>query len=169
VFCGATSRRLTADYGDRASVEILKQPSGFPVVMPPSAERLILPRADAMSGLGGRSAGDDSFPLTEVPHLDPALRMFRAALTSRSWHSPQCAHSQRLTASCLRPLGPLEAPQLEQLREVFLSLTICTVLPAHSPLYCKNRLSRPQPESNTDFAIRVFARFRLLTSPTTIF
>src|SRR4051794_31911646 len=118
--------------------------------------------------LGGHSTGEDSFPLTEVPHLDPALRMFRAALTSRSCHSPQCAHSQRLTASCLRPLGPLRAPQLEQLREVFRSLTTWTVLPAHSPLYCKNRLSVPQPESNTDFAIRVFASFRLLTSPTTI-
>src|ERR1700750_3353092 len=137
--------------------------------MPPPAERLILPRADAKSGSGGRSTDDDSFPLTEVPHLDPAMRMFRAALTSRSCDSPQCAHSQCLTASCLRPLGPLRAPQLEQAREVFLSLTTWTVLPAHSPLYCRNRLSMPQPESRTDFAIRVFASFRLLTSPITIF
>ena len=36
------------------------------------------------------------------------------------------------------------------------------------PLYCSCLLSRPQPESNTDFAIRVRASFTLLTSPTKI-
>jgi len=43
-----------------------------------------------------------------------------------------------------------------------------TLLPAYSPLYCNCVLSMPQPASNTDVAIRVFASFRLLTSPITI-
>src|SRR5262249_20418174 len=83
--------------------------------------------------------------------------------------SPQCAHSHRLTTSCLRPLGPVRASQLEQTCVVFVSSTICTDLPACSPLYCSIRLSIPQPLSSTDFAIRVLTSFELLTSPTTMF
>ena len=119
--------------------------------------------------LGRHAASDGSFPLTEVQHLDPAMRIFRAAFTSRSCDSPQCAHSHRLTASCLGPLGPVRDPQLEQPRVVFRSLTTCTDLPAFSPLYRSICLSMPQPLSSTDFAIRVFANFRLLTSPTKMF
>jgi hypothetical protein len=52
---------------------------------------------------------------------------------------------------------------------VFLSLTICTDLPVCSPLYSSIRLSIPHPLSSTDFAIRVFASFKLLTSPTKMF
>src|SRR5580698_2294685 len=105
----------------------------------------------------------------EVRHLDPRRRMFRAALTSRSCRSPQRAHSHALTASCLRPLGPLSAPQVEHTCVVFLSQTMITNLPACSPLYCSIRLSMPQPLSSTPLAKGVFTSFRLLTSPTKIF
>ena len=73
--------------------------------------------------LGARSSGEDSFPLTEVPHLDPAMSMFRAELTSRSCDSPQFTQTHCLTARCLRPLGPVRARQLEHARVVFFSLT----------------------------------------------
>ena len=119
--------------------------------------------------LGARSSGDGSFPLTGVPHLDPTMRMFRAELTSRSCDSPQFTHTHCLTASCLRPLGPERAPQLEQPRVVLRSLTILTDLPACSPLYSSICLSIPQPVSSTAVAILVLASFRGLTSPTTIF
>jgi hypothetical protein len=101
-----------------------------------------------------------SFPRTEVRHLDPIMRWFRAELTSRSCNTPHCMHSNDLTASCLGPLGPVGKPQLEQSRVVPLSLMIWKDLPAYSLLYCRNLLSMPQPLSNTDLAIRVFASFR---------
>ena len=59
--------------------------------------------------------------------------MFRAAFTSRSCGSPQPLHVHALTASCLRPCGPLSEPHCEQTREVFHSLTTSTDLPACSP------------------------------------
>src|SRR5262249_106558 len=79
---------------------------------------------------GESTIGDDSFPQTQVQRLDPAMRIFRAALTSRSCDSPQCAHAHCLTTSCLRPLGPARAPQLEQARVVLRSLTTCRDLHA---------------------------------------
>src|SRR5688572_7584544 len=85
--------------------------------------------------------------------------MFRAAFTSRSCGSPQPLHVHALTASCLRPCGPLSAPHCEQAREVFRSLTTSTDLPACSPLYCSICLSIPHPLSSTDFASRVLASF----------
>jgi hypothetical protein len=78
--------------------------------------------------LGGRSAGNSSFPRTEVRHLDPAIRIFRAAFTSRSCDSPQFTQFHCLTTRCLRPLGPERAPQLEHARVVFRSLTTSTVI-----------------------------------------
>jgi hypothetical protein len=69
----------------------------------------------------------------------------------------------------LAPVGPLRDPHLLQARVVFLSETTFTDLPACSPLYNSICLSSPQPQSNTDFPIRVFASFRLLTSPTAMF
>jgi hypothetical protein len=99
----------------------------------------------------------------------PADRMFRAALTSRSCVSPHALHTQVLTTSMSRPAGPVKALQLLHVRVVFLSLTMSTHLPACWPLYCNCVLSIPQPASNTDLAIRVFASFTLLTSPIFIF
>src|SRR5579862_306094 len=99
-----------------------------------------------MSGSTRSCSCTNSFPLTEVPHLDPNLTMFRAAFTSRSCQSPHSAHCQVLTTSSLGPLGPKGAPQLEHTREVSRSSTIITDLPACSPLYCSIRLSIPQPE-----------------------
>jgi len=52
---------------------------------------------------------------------------------------------------------------------VYLSFVTSKLLAAYAHLYAKKPLSMPQPESNTDFAIRVWTSFRLLTSPTTIF
>lgn len=60
--------------------------------------------------------GWHSFPLTEVQHLDPKASRFFAALTSRSCCTPRPEHPHRLVTRCLRPLRPLTAPQLEQLR-----------------------------------------------------
>jgi hypothetical protein len=118
--------------------------------------------------LGGRPAGEGSFPLTEVPHLNPDARIFRAALTSRSCDTPHRTHTHVLTASCLRPLGPVREPQLLHARVVFLSLTTLTDLPAYSLLYNSICLSMPQPLSSTAVAMVVLASFRLLTSPTMI-
>jgi hypothetical protein len=52
---------------------------------------------------------------------------------------------------------------------VFLSLTTSKLLAACWLLYSRKVLSIPQPESSTDFAIRVLASLRLLTSPTMMF
>jgi len=54
-----------------------------PVLMPPSSLFLSLSRDGACSLLDGTSESDDSFPRSEVRHLDP-IRIFFAALTSRS-------------------------------------------------------------------------------------
>ena len=119
-------------------------------------------------------ADGGSFPRTWVLpglsplHLSPAVRMFRAALASRSWSAPHSAHTHRLTTSMPRPEGPVRAPHLLHAREVFLSLTTLTLLPACLPLYCSCVLNIPQPASSTDLAIRVLASFGLLTSPTTM-
>ena len=119
-------------------------------------------------------ADGGSFPRTWVLpglsplHLSPAVRMLRAAFASRSWTAPQSAHTHRLTTSMSRPEGPARDPQLLHAREVFFSLTTLTLLPACLPLYCSCVLSIPQPESSTDFAIRVLASLGLLTSPTTM-
>ena len=117
--------------------------------------------------LVGAAEEDCSFPHTDGGHL-PADRMFLAALTSLSWVSPHPLHIHVLTASMSRPAGPVRAPQLLHACVVYLSLTIRTHLPACWPLYCSCALSMPQPESSTDFAIRVLASFGALTSPTTI-
>src|SRR5471032_1281457 len=114
-----------------------------------------------MSG-SGAAESDGSFPLTDGGHL-PADRMFRAAFTSRSCVSPHALHTQLLTTSMSRPVGPVRALQLLHVRVVFLSLTMKTLLPACWPLYCNCAFSIPQPASNTDFAIQVFASFRPLT------
>ena len=53
--------------------------------------------------LGRISEYLDSFPHTEARHLSPAVRMFLAALMSRSCSAPHAEHSHRLTTSCLRP------------------------------------------------------------------
>jgi hypothetical protein len=94
-----------------------------PVVMPPPAEACDPASRRSDIWLGARSTGEDSFPLTEVPHLDPAMSLFRAELTSRSCDSPQFTQTHCLTARCLRPLGPVRARQLEHARVVFFSLT----------------------------------------------
>src|SRR5579863_10703145 len=86
--------------------------------------------------LGGRCAGESSFPLTEVPQLNPDARIFRAEFTSRSCDTPHRTQTHILTTSCLRPLGPVREPQLEHARVVFLSLTTLTRLPACWSLYC---------------------------------
>jgi hypothetical protein len=52
--------------------------------------------------LGGTGKLDDSFPLTDAGN-SARRRMFFAALTSRSCHSPQCSHIQRLTRNPLAP------------------------------------------------------------------
>src|SRR6266850_2470174 len=117
---------------------------------------------------GATRQGDNSFPLTEVRILDPA-RMFRAAFTSLSCSTPQAEQHHRLTTSCLRPLGPLRHPQLEQARVVNRSLTMITDLPACSPLYCSICLSIPHPLSSTALASRVFTSRVLLTSPTAMY
>src|ERR1700736_1290971 len=101
-------------------------------------------------------------------HL-PTAKMFRAAFTSRSCVSPHARHTHVLTPSPFTPAGPVRAPHDDQVRLVYLSPTIDTHLPACWPLYCSCVLSMPQPASSTDFAIRVFTSFRLLTSPMTIF
>src|ERR1700683_1633610 len=101
----------------------------------------------------------------EVRHLDP-IRILRVAFTSRSCDSPQSLHIHDLTINPLTPRGPLRAPQAEQVTLVFLSITTSNVLAACWLLYSRKVLSLPQPESNTDFAIRVRASLRLLTSPT---
>src|SRR3984885_12882751 len=118
--------------------------------------------------LGGISPYDDSFPHMEVRHLDP-IRIFRAALTSRSCNAPQLPHTQNLTINPLTPRGPVRAPQAEQVTLVFLSLATSNVLAACWLLYSRKPLSMPQLESSTDLAIRVLTSCRLLTSPTTIF
>ena len=79
--------------------------------------------------LGGAPDGEDSFPLMDGEHL-AANRMFRAALTSLSWVAPHPLHTQALTASMSKPVGPVRALQLLHARVVFLSLTITTHLPA---------------------------------------
>ncbi|HWX78555.1 MAG TPA: hypothetical protein VNZ02_00570, partial [Steroidobacteraceae bacterium] len=79
--------------------------------------------------------------------------------------TPHALHTQVFTTSMSRPAGPLKAQQLLHVRVVLLSSTIRTHLPACWPLYCSCALSIPHPASSTDFAIRVFASFRLLTSP----
>src|ERR1700733_4587256 len=84
--------------------------------------------------LGGRCAGEGSFPQTGVPHLNPDASIFRAAFTSRSCDTPHRTHTPVLTTSCLRPLGPVREPQLEQARVVFRSLTICRDLQAYALL-----------------------------------
>ena len=114
--------------------------------------------------LGGAAVSDDSFPLTDGGDL-PADRMFRAALTSRSCVTPHALHTQVLTTSMSKPVGPERALQLLHVRVESLSVTMITLLPACWPLYCNCVLSMPQPASSTDLAIRVFASFRLLTSP----
>jgi len=118
--------------------------------------------------LGGSGEYGCSFPPTEVRHLDP-IRIFRAALRSRSCKAPHSLHTQDLTVSPLTPRGPLRAPQAEQVTLVFRSLTTSKLLAACLALYSRNLLSIPQPESSTDFAIRVRTSLRLLTSPTAIF
>jgi hypothetical protein len=49
------------------------------------------------------------------------------------------------------------APQVEQVTLVFRSLTTSKLLAACWLLYSSCRLNMPQPESSTDFAIRVLA------------
>jgi hypothetical protein len=66
--------------------------------------------------------GVDSFPHTEVKHLDP-IRIFRAAFTSRSCESPHSLQIHDLTINPFTPRGPLSAPQEEQVTLVYLSLT----------------------------------------------
>jgi hypothetical protein len=95
----------------------------IPVVMPSPAEACDPASRRSDIWLGTHSSGEDSFPLTEVPHLDPAMSMFRAELTSRSCDSPQFTQTHCLTARCLRPLGPARARQLEHARVVFFSST----------------------------------------------
>ena len=118
--------------------------------------------------LGGISQDDCSFPRTEVRHLDP-IRIFRAAFTSRSCDSPQSLHTHDLTINPLTPRGPVRLPQAEQVTLVLLSLTTSKLLAACWLLYSRKPLSMPQPESSTDFAIRVLTSLELLTSPTTMF
>src|ERR1700687_1184181 len=79
--------------------------------------------------LGGTSQAEDSFPRTEVRHLDP-IRIFRAAFWSRSCDSPQSLHTHDLTINPLTPRGPLRAPQVEQVTLVFRSLMTANVLVA---------------------------------------
>src|ERR1700687_45948 len=79
--------------------------------------------------LGGTSQAEDSFPRTEVRHLDP-IRIFRAAFWSRSCDSPQSLHTHDLTINPLTPRGPLSAPQVEQVTLVFRSLMTANVLAA---------------------------------------
>src|SRR5580692_11642361 len=73
--------------------------------------------------LGGAWRCKVSFPLTDGGSLS-AARIFRAALTSRSWAAPHPGHIHDLTRNPLTPVGPLKDPQDEQVRLVFLSLTI---------------------------------------------
>ncbi len=129
---------------------------------------------DLIPALRGRDARrgaitDDkgSFPQTDGGHL-PAARMFFAALTSRSWVSPHPLHTHTLTARQPTPAGPVRAPQLLHSRVVWCSLTMMKRLPACWLFACSCALSRPQPESNTAFAMRVLANWVLLTSPTTM-
>jgi hypothetical protein len=63
--------------------------------------------------LDGTGESEDSFPLTEVSPPDP-IRIFRAALTSRSWDSPQSRHIHDLTINSFTPRGPLSDPHEEQ-------------------------------------------------------
>src|ERR1700691_379466 len=103
----------------------------------------------------------------EVRYLDP-IRILRAALTSRSCDFPQSRHTHDLTINPLTPRGPLRAPQFEQVTVEYLSSLTSKLLAACSHLYARSLLSIPQPESSTDFAIRVLTSLRELTSPTTI-
>ena len=81
--------------------------------------------------------GDGWLPLRETPaQVREGVAQLRAAFTAAG-----------------------RDPQQLQVRVVFRSLTTLTDLPAYSPLYCSIRLSEPQPESNTDFDIRVFTSF----------
>jgi hypothetical protein len=100
--------------------------------------------------LGGTGESGDSFPRTEVKHLDP-IRIFRAALTSRSCESPHSLHIHDLTINPFTPCGPLAQPHEEQVTLVYFSLTTETLLPACWPLYCSCVLSMPQPLSKNGF------------------
>ena len=77
--------------------------------------------------LGGAAVSDDSFPLTDGGDL-PADRMFRAALTSRSCVTPHALHTQVLTTSMSKPVGPERALQLLHVRVESLSVTMITLL-----------------------------------------
>jgi hypothetical protein len=80
-------------------------------------------------------------------------RARRSDTWTRSGHSER--HSRLGVRNPLTPRGPLRAAQAEQVMLVFLSLVTSKLLAACSHLYAKNLLSVPQPESSTDFAIRV--------------
>ena len=93
--------------------------SSTPVLVPPPWSHFAV-SCEIDISQDGCNRGKGSFPRTEVRHLDPTVRIFRAAFTSRSCDSPQSAHFHCLTARCLGPLGPVSAPQLEHTRVVFL-------------------------------------------------
>jgi hypothetical protein len=75
----------------------------YPVLMPlpPPSARLIVPRADGMSGSAEAQEVKTGSRLRRSDTSDPAMRIFRAAFTSRSCDSPQFAQSNRPTESVL--------------------------------------------------------------------
>src|SRR5476649_761367 len=109
----STKASSGADASDRRRIP--------PVLMPPPWLFLSLPR-ELDRRCSAESARAKTRSRREVRHLDP-IRIFRAALTSRSRDSPQSLHTQDLTINPLTPRGPLTAPQAEQVTLVFLSLT----------------------------------------------
>jgi hypothetical protein len=113
--------------------------------------------------LGGVTEGDGSFPPTDGEHL-AASKIFFAALTSLSCLSPQALHTHALiwnehVQACRTGEGLTAAARSRHVALVddeYTSAGVWALI-----LCCA--LSRPQPASSTDLAIRVPTRLQSLS------
>lgn len=95
----------------------------------------------------------------------PVLRMFFAALMSRSCSTPHIAHRHALIPRPATPFGPVRLRQHEQVWVEYASSTSSNHTPASSHLYDSMVRNALQPASSTLFAMLVFARLDAFTSP----
>ena len=155
---GQCSRGRRCPFGRRSKAGGLSRPGWRPRGRRASRWRQRRPARAAAQG-----AGRAGIPPARRPR--PAARMFFAALMSRSCSVPQTLHRHPLIPRPATPFGPVMLPQHEQVWVEYASLTSSNHTPASSHLYCSMVRNALQPASNTNFAIRVFARPAAFTSP----
>ena len=95
--------------------------------------------------------------------------MFFAELTSRLCVTPQCVQAHSLTPSALSPLGPVRAPQSEQVTLDHCSRPDTQIPASLLALYNNWNLTWCQAASRVDLANGVLINLALDTSPITMY